>query len=337
MNQDRDNFRRALDAHQKREAEQAQVKIRTPEGFQPRVLTQPPSRQPFPSYFIPDVLGPGASPHRHVHDALIAAGENPAEIKRINIAYPHKHPGLFPGHLNKAENFVREVENFLQIMWRREGYGTMNFVRADAICENAHLNRKWKKGAVYSLTAKQEYSLCMDLQNEHLPFLDPVNTQKEYFVIADHTVETGTTLANLASFIQWNGGHVLGVMIGIPTEGADYHFLQNDLIARPKILKSPFNDSSRNAAALPVLAQAFFESARKHGQSYASPHACMQRFEQALNKAGHSVFTLTQGECKRILQDIRGKGQVFTEGNSTPRKAPAVPFHRMVAQIEARF
>lgn len=232
-----------------------------------------------------------------VRQELLKQGTTLAKVERINIAYPHKHPVLYPGYRDQATNGARRLKERLS----EKGYGVYWAV-ADGICETVHLGRSENQTSIHALMSRQIYDIHKPIQYDPIPFIDAPRQKKEFFIVTDWAIEQGTTIANMINYIEHNGGHVLAAV----TESTPSSFTQESSFWHKKAsLSSSFNTSARNTARLGQLAYIFSKSARQEGIAWL-PEQCLTIFNACLEKHGNSVFALTDGECKRLIDTIRG-------------------------------
>ncbi|HYD19772.1 MAG TPA: hypothetical protein VEF76_14970 [Patescibacteria group bacterium] len=216
------------------------------------------------------------------------------DVERINIVYPQKHPGLFPKHRNSAFERAVAFQERLQ-----EKAPDVHWVLADHIVERHRLGRSENQSSFYALTARQQYDLYSNAKPSSLP-------DGEFFVIVDNTIEQGTTIANLLTFLKHNGGDVLMVQ-------GDRHapIAQQVANGNPVFeLGAPFNDVARNTGRLPALAVAFSRSAAKDRVDI-EPNEAIAAFDLALNGHGNSVFAMTDGEALHLLQELKEGQESF--------------------------
>ncbi len=235
-----------------------------------------------------------------LHKALEKRGMRLEDLPRINVAYPHKDPRKFPGYDSQATPRAFVVAGAL-----RTAFPKMECVMTDGIVDTVHLGRSENQASLHALTRRQIYTFYPDIQKQPLPFVDPGNKEKEYFVIADRDFAQGTTVANMMNFIKANGGEVLAVFasaVGRPVA-------QRREAAPPDLgLPGIFTDTARNNGRAPALAAAFARSAARKGWS---PAHCLELFEKALNRRGNSILALTDGECERLLDSLQLKGTAY--------------------------
>src|SRR5688572_19266174 len=81
---------------------------------------------------------------------LAKAGVTLAEAGMIHIAYPHKHPGLFPGHFNAAAECAGDLAARL-----RGARPDIKWIKDDGLCEAVHLKRSETQASLYALTGRQ--------------------------------------------------------------------------------------------------------------------------------------------------------------------------------------
>lgn len=242
----------------------------------------------------------------------------------ITIAYPHKDPVLFPGYVDsfdggKVKLFAKNMKkSFPKIKWKV----------ADSLVETVALKRTTNQYIVHTLTGKQIYTLA----GKHNPFsCRSGDCRNPYFIVVDHFIEQGTTIANLMSFIEHNGGRVLlaasyrsGIPIAQDERARTLHLQQSGI-------SGDFADPARNTSRLGRLASVFFNSAQISGSLYATPQECLADFDAALRRHGNSVFALTDGECMRLINSINGQrhdslsfcGLIDTLNDLPPATTPA--------------
>lgn len=227
-------------------------------------------------------------------------GTSLEQVDRIHIAYPHKHPGKFPGHDNSALWYAR---NFHEHMGQAEGpLSKIQWSLLDELVETRRLGRSENQTSVHALTAKQKYAYYAGPDSQLTSTVALVgDNRKEFFVVVDTMSEQGTTFANLISHIRANGGVVLG------TVGAKQLVQKkSDEVTRERAkLPSRFTDPSRNTGRLPELALAFARSAAAEGKDW-TPAECLEKFETSLKRHGNSVFAMTEGEVTRVIDTLSG-------------------------------
>lgn len=276
-------------------------------------LSNPETRAEIPADF-PETISPYSAEEALglIKAQLEKRGTTLEKVKRINIAYPHKHKGIYPNHANSATQRAIAFQQKMQKI-----APGIEWVLADALSERVHLDRSGDQSSFHALTGKQVYDVYMPAQKQPFPFADKNRTEKEYFVIVDNTIEQGTTIANLMSYIVHNNADVLMVQ-------ADRHaplvqkrgtFDENNVVdvysSGPVTLSPVFNSAARNNGRVPQLAVAFSKSAKEAGIDW-SPQQSIEKFEAALQRHGNSVFALTEGEATRLL------GTIYTEIDSFP-------------------
>ncbi len=224
------------------------------------------------------------------------------EAGRINIVYPRKHPLKFPRHDNTADFAAKKTWHAL-----KRAKPDVEWVFANSLNELERLGRSENQTSIHALTAKQEYVVYDPMQEAPaFRFGQAGNTKKEFFLMVDSGFEQGTTMANLFSFIEANGGAVLGAAVNQPN-----HKLQqrdtsvfNDRKNRAS-LRPEFNDASRNTGRLAQMALAFSDSAKRGGMDL-TPQQALDLFEEKLNKVGNTIFAMTDGEASRIIRTVKG-------------------------------
>ncbi|MFH1157870.1 MAG: hypothetical protein V1721_03170 [Pseudomonadota bacterium] len=225
-------------------------------------------------------------------------GTSLAQVKRITLAYPHKHPVLHPDHYNPAEN---TVDAFKCAVERAAPHIQWDVFHE--LCDTVSLGRAENQNSDHALMHPQVYEIYTPPRKKPLPFIDRPHQGKEFFVIVDATIEQGTTAANLMSVIEHNWGPVLAIS-AFTLQGAS--LAQESTSSQESALSGRFNDASRNTGRLPELAQAFSDSAKKCGFDW-PPSYCMEKFNEALkNTYVKDPSALTDGECRRIIETVNG-------------------------------
>lgn len=223
-------------------------------------------------------------------------GTSLKQVDRIHIAFPHKHPGMFPDHYDAARSYAHKLAGRMQQAGGAAGRVEWNI--AEELVETKRLGRSEDQSSVHALTAKQEYVFNFTPgQTSTLALMG--DNRKEFFVVVDTLSEQGTTFANLISHIRANGGVV------VATVGADQLVQEGDdpHARRTAQLSSKFADPSRNDGKLATLGIALHNSAKASGMDW-TPAECIEMFETALNKNGNSVFAMTNGEVGRVIASV---------------------------------
>jgi hypothetical protein len=227
-------------------------------------------------------------------------GTSLTEVKRINLAYPHKDPTLFPGHYDNAKNTISSLQQMLSDAAPKN----VQFYVVDEMVETVKLGRSEDQSSVHALTARQVYKIADDPQKDKpFHFKDPETGKGEFFLVVDGCVEQGTTLANIASYIALQGGTVLGAITS-----NEQKLVQRDTatVVERELVGERFRDPDRNTGRLVQLAESFAKSAAKDGIRL-SAEKCLDIFEGRLNLFGNSVVALTDGECKRIIETMESR------------------------------
>ena len=234
-----------------------------------------------------------------INKELIKQGTSLEQVKSLHLAYPHKHPLHYPKDYNVAKYTVKDFKEELEkrvphIQWKS----------ADEICETVQLGRAEDQSSTHALTARQTYEIYRPAQKNSSLFIKPSHQGKAFFVIVDTQIEQGTTVANLMSYIGHNKGDVLAIAVsmGLMFEKS---IAQKATASKNLSLSKKFNDAARNTGRLPEMAKAFSDSAKKSGLDW-SPAYCMDIFEEKLKKCGNSVFALTDGECRKLINTTSG-------------------------------
>lgn len=224
------------------------------------------------------------------------------EVGHITIAYPHKHPEKFPNYRDQAKDTLEEFKETLEKM---PDAARVDWLTADGLVETVSLGRSENQTSLHALMLHQHYEVHAESQTTPLPFFARADKkEKEFFVIVDWVVAQGTTVANMMSYIEHNGGTVLAVVEGQGNRAiAQVPFSDGDNY--DSRLSAQFNDRSRNTAHLKMLGYALARAATKEGYDL-DADACLTLLEEGLNKHGNSLFALTDFECNQIIEDIEG-------------------------------
>jgi hypothetical protein len=307
----------------KYQGEQKQAHIgpeKTPDTTKPiKDWTQPDHRIELPRDF-PLPLGHGssiASIADVIDKELKKNGTSLDQVDRIHVVFPHKHPGLFPGHFDNAQRYASD---FVHKMKNSGGVaGKIIWGMANELVETKKLGRSEDQSSVHALTAKQEYVFFNPQATQASPLATMGDNRKEFFVVVDAMSEQGTTFANLINHIRHNGGVV------VATVGAN-RLLQetsDTYLQRQAHLPSKFMDPNRNTGRLPELALALSGSAKRSGHDW-TPEQCLEKFEAALQKNGNSVYAMTNGEVGRVIASVSGMHDT------------SETFLRMINRLESR-
>ncbi|MCC7038039.1 MAG: hypothetical protein IT560_12150 [Alphaproteobacteria bacterium] len=268
-------------------------------------LTNPSARMEIPADF-PQAISP-YSAHEAlgvIERELEKRGTTLEAASRINIAYPHKHPGLYPTHHNSAEVRAYAFQDRM-----RKIAPHVDWIVAEALVERLRLGRSENQTSFYALTCKQEFDIYLQGQKDPFYFADK-NRGREFFVIVDNTIEQGTTIISMMSYIHHNGGDVLMVQGDRHVDIAQKRVVANDNATSQ--LCPEFNDVTRNCARLHELATAFSRSAGRQGQVISAQDA-LQQFNDALLPHGNSVFSITDGEAAHLLKGLDTGKEQFTD------------------------
>ena len=240
-----------------------------------------------------------------LRNMMQAEGVQEYQGARINIAYPHKNPDMFPGHFDGALQSAVEMRKV-----GREHAPGIEWRLAAEIVEDVTLGRSEDQSSIHALTARQQYQV-REIKNGAAPempfrFTNPNTGKPELFVVVDDCIEQGTTMANLLSYIEKNGGKVVAAVaagsMDLPqrrVESNGHLFFDNK--------GSKFFDADRNTGRLPQLAHSFSKAAKRDGMKI-SPQKCMDVFEGRLNLFGNTVFAMTDGECERLAETMNRGG-----------------------------
>ncbi len=279
--------------------------VRSEKGYEDFIVTNPPGRREirpdFPRSFDRHLVGDMDSLAVIVRNELDKQNSSLGDVKSIYIAYPHKHPKMFPDHRIMNDEGIDALKNKL-----KSRLPQIDFCFADSIVETVHLARSDNQRSLHALTKKQVYEIYKEssffTQESPNPFVfSKGDCSNPHFIIFDHGIEQGTTIANMMSFLEHNGGRVLAT-----ASKKSVDFVQIDTRSKHTEINlvGEFANPNRNTGRLPQLAAAFFSSAGGNYEEYATPQKCIEVFEGALNGIGHSVFALTDGECERLSDEF---------------------------------
>lgn len=236
---------------------------------------------------------------------LKAEGVQEYQGVRINIAFPQKNPELFPDHSNGAYSRAMQLrrigqENAPGIEWRV----------AHELVEDIKLDRSEDQSSIHALTARQKYQVLDFVQaqaEKPFQFKNPNTGAPELFVVVDACIEQGTTMGNLLSYIEKNGGKVVAALAEGCMDLPQRHVTRDAQGTKFDNKGSKFFDPSRNTGRMPQLAHQFSQAAKREGVKI-SPQKCLDIFEGRLKLFGNSVFALTDGECERLAETMHRGG-----------------------------
>lgn len=274
---------------------------------------------------------------------LAKCGKTWADAGQVTIIYPSKDTRLFPLHNNgKGVLAGMKTEQALRKAWRRQHRGPIpvKLRNCDLIAETSYLNRSNNQDTLHVLTKRQQYVARKPWFSKNLPFLSRDHAGTEhYFVIADCFIEQGTTVANLASYITHNGGHVLaavqsGDQSGMPLVPFNAF---GPFEGQHTELKGTFAEAANNRG---LAALGFFlaRSAERHGIRVTRDEALAQ-VEVAINPYGQSLTALTHAETMKLIQSLQVNAVTFKQLiNLPPVQTPLIaqkPAVRVQAGVHA--
>ncbi len=244
---------------------------------------------------------------------LAKQGQTLASVGEINLVCPQKDPVAHPGHRNPAQGVFRLAVKKLraEIAARKLGKHAPKVIVQDAICELVHLDRSSGRGGVlHSLTRQQVFNVNAQRRALHpTSFLARDGADKpHYFVVVDWHVSQGTTVANLASYIAHNGGHVLAVAC---------LFNSRSLLPLPAKMALPglpdsldwlapeFAQSASGARTLAAIGYLLAQSAYRNGHTGIKVNTALRDVEGAFNRHGHSLKAMTHDEAFRLFDNLR--------------------------------
>lgn len=259
-----------------------------------RDFPNPPCRAPIRADFpaVADLSGGVAQLLSRLAQELAKRNTSLHTVGSINVIYPQKHPVREAGHFNRAVKTVTDAVTAL----RRE-FPFINWTMVEAFYERHSFSRTKDQSALRALTCRQEYGVDPDLQKQILPFLYGAMPGRDYFVMIDDTFWQGTTLANLAGFIEFNGGTVL------LAAAESFGTLSHHLAQQSAPLWQIAGGGTEARGRLPELGRAFAASARQDGYIL-TPDECLAKFNGALEPHGKTAASLTDGECVELIQSM---------------------------------
>lgn len=251
-----------------------------------RELTNPKKRLPLPecagrtvSYKEKEEL------EKAVRYGVESHGLSFADTPRLNVAWPQKHQSK--QHANAATGHAVKLYQALTDI-----FPDKDIMFAEGIYETTDLGRSEKSNMLYTLTARNEFSADPAQQTQFLPFLTPQGAKSEVFVLTDWTVMQGATMANLASFITHNGGHVAAIAPSYSGKA----------IQQERFPAETYERGVPRRGQIPLLASAF-KTACTRGCDYTAEE-CVELFDHALSFNGLSLDTLTNGECLELHKEL---------------------------------
>lgn len=238
---------------------------------------------------------------------------------KINIVYPQKNPKVFKKYRNHNHMCINKMFNSLSA-----ARPDIEWVLRDDIYENVSLERSEDQSVVHALTSRQEFSIG---DKKKFKLSEKLEFSKELFFVADHTIDSGTTIANTMSFIEYNGGKVLAATNlhstyvkefyslnkFIDIYSSDYSSREECYISQSKPYDYEDNLIGTNHGDIPYsflrhgsnnkrvaqLANVFSASSQREGENQTTGE-CIVAFEKAINRHGNSVLALTNHECAKI-------------------------------------
>lgn len=275
-----------------------------------RQLTNPDIRVPLRADFPPVIAIAEESILPRLIIELAKCGETLESVGEINLICPQKDPDAFPDHDNTALPAFRKMVQKLKAELRecRPGQRTPKVIRHNAIGELVHLDRSRGRPVLHSLTNRQIFTLnaARDARQPTAFTAEHAQAQPHYFVLFDWHIGSGTTLANLASFITHNGGHVLAassLYLNWQLVPAPKHDLEHVIPPNMRGLADEFAQSVTGEKLLTAMAYLLIKSAYKEGISLKGNEALYQ-FEAVLNSHGHSLKAMTHSEIQELLNNL---------------------------------
>jgi hypothetical protein len=264
-------------------------------------LASPPCRLEIPTNFHPAIdlsLTEGVKLAGILDDELKKRGTSLRKVGRIHIAYPHRYAGC--PNAPQGHRLSHDIAEAFKNKMKSSQVTCVDWVIADSLCDTRYLNRKEDQSSVHALAHRQAYALHLEAQRKTSGAFGGV--KGEYYVIADHTIEQGTTIAEMMSSLRHNGAEVLlaasngpGVFLAQRNGYAPYPWEGLSHVDLP----AAFNTVARNTARLPLVAAALAATGGP------APVQAIVALDTALRPLGNSVFSLTDGECLRLAFDLK--------------------------------
>ncbi len=244
---------------------------------------------------------------------LAKQGHTLASVGEINMICPQKDPDAHPGHHDPAVAVLRVAAKKLQaeMAVRRLGRSAPKIIQHDAIGELVHLDRSSGRGGIFhSLTRQQVFNVNAARHARHPTSFLAADTapRPHYFVIVDWHISQGTTVANLASYITHNGGHVLAIASLFNNRNllpAGQKMQLSELPDHFDWLAPEFAQSASGAQAMAAIGYLLAKSAIEKGHQNIKVNGVLADVERALNRHGHSLKALTHDEAYRLYDHAR--------------------------------
>jgi hypothetical protein len=93
------------------------------------------------------------------------------QVGYITLAYPHKHPDLFPGHKDNAKLTLGRFQQTVREAVVAGKAPDIEWLVADGLVETVHLERSENQSSVHALMTHQIYDIHKPSQKKPLPFL----------------------------------------------------------------------------------------------------------------------------------------------------------------------
>jgi hypothetical protein len=263
----------------------------------------PPHRYEIPAHFSPVLkLSPhymDAEDYQAITDTLKTevARQGIGELKRLYIAYSHKHPDVVGYEINPSIEQAVSLQNIIQ-----HNNPAVEIIRLDGLCEMKKLSRSENQDILYALTTPQEFVYDPSLQKTPAPIFDGgTEPHAPLVLLADDIFEKGTTMAHLYSALKHQGAEPLMLV----TENGGWrfarHILWGDTSDDGIDLAGVFNTQAHHMAKIPALAHHL--SIVTEGQK--TPVEAIKAFNDYLHENKNSVFALTQGEMASLIHEIK--------------------------------
>ena len=244
---------------------------------------------------------------------LAKQGQTLETVGEINLICPQKDPDAHPNHHDPAITVMRVAAKKLkaEIAARNLGKNAPKVIKHDAIGELVHLDRSSGRGGIYhSLTRQQVFNVNAARHARHRTSFLSADADKRphYFVVVDWHISQGTTVANLASYVTHNGGHVLAVAC-LFSSGSLLP-MQNKMNV-PELpdnfdwLAPEFAQSASGAQVMASIGYLIAKSAVLKGHENIKVNGVLNDVERALNRHGHSLKALTNEEAYRLFDHAR--------------------------------
>ena len=218
----------------------------------------------------------------------------------IYVTYPRRPNAKGFEHV-KEDRGVDVTPPYQIIEFLNHTYPHIEWIDAYQIIDVKPLDRSKEQSAEHALLNRKEFQVIKETSTPEIPL--PLSTPNQAFLVMDYYHEQGTTLAELISFIQHNGGHVLAV--NSRSRYKDRTHLQpaahlSVMHKAFKAIKGKCENQADYKNAMTVPVNDFFNA-----------------LDLQLQEHGISLASLTNGEWIRLATSL-GQGWSFREYKNEP-------------------